>query len=234
MKNYRVESIIISAGLLLAGLFIYLGFCTFADRDRSVQVKGFSERIVEADKVTWPIGYRTIGDDLSSLYTESNNAKGKVISFLTKNGIPAADIAVSAPKVTDFATQEYKPDNIQTRFVIDIVITVSTKQVNLVRKLSYRMNELLKMGITINNNNNYESNITYSFNGLDKIKPAMIESSTKNAREAAEKFAKDSDSKLGKIRSATQGYFSVEDRDQYTPWKKVVRVVTNVTYYLKN
>jgi hypothetical protein len=234
MKNFRIESAIIAAGLLLAGIFIYMGFCTFADRDRSVQVKGFSERIVEADKVTWPIRYKSIGEDLSALYAEQNNAKTKIIAFLTRNGIPQKDITVSAPNVTDYATQDYKPENIHARFSIDITITISTAKVKLVRQLSYRMNELLKMGVTINNNNAYDNTITYSFNSLDKIKPAMIEASTKNAREAAEKFAKDSGSKLGKIKSATQGYFSIDDRDQFTPWKKVVRVVTSVDYYLKN
>ena len=62
----------------------------------------------------------------------------------------------------------------------------------------------------------------------------MIEQATKNAREAAEKFAKDSESKLGKIKSAQQGLFSIEDRDSNTPYIKEVRVVTTVDYYLDN
>jgi hypothetical protein len=61
----------------------------------------------------------------------------------------------------------------------------------------------------------------------------MIEEATKNAREVALKFAKDSESELGKIKSANQGTFSIEDRDSNTPYIKKVRVVTNVTYYLK-
>ena len=76
--------------------------------------------------------------------------------------------------------------------------------------------------------------MTYEYTILDKIKPEMIEASTKNAREAAEKFAKDSGSKLGKIKNASQGYFSIENRDNNTPWIKKIRVVTSVSYYLKN
>ena len=62
----------------------------------------------------------------------------------------------------------------------------------------------------------------------------MIEDATHNAREVAEKFAKDSESKLGKIRSASQGYFSIDDRDQNTPYIKKVRVVTTVDFSLED
>ena len=74
----------------------------------------------------------------------------------------------------------------------------------------------------------------FSYNGLNDIKPEMIEEATANAREAAQKFAKDSDSRLGKIKTATQGQFTITDRDSNTPYIKNVRVVTNVVYYLND
>ena len=60
----------------------------------------------------------------------------------------------------------------------------------------------------------------------------MVAEATKNARETAEKFAKDSDSKLGKIKYASQGTFTISNRDSNTPEIKSVSVVTYVTYYL--
>ena len=62
----------------------------------------------------------------------------------------------------------------------------------------------------------------------------MIAEATAKAREAAEKFAADSHSSLGKIQSASQGQFSISDRDQYTPQIKTVRVVTYINYQLEN
>ena len=41
-------------------------------------------------------------------------------------------------------------------------------------------------------------------------------------------------SKLNKIVSADQGIFSIEDRDENTPEIKKVRVVTTITYSLKD
>ena len=76
--------------------------------------------------------------------------------------------------------------------------------------------------------------ISYEFTKLNDVKPQMIEEATKNARVTAEKFASDSESKLGKIKHANQGIFSIVDHDNNTPDIKRVRVVTTIDYYLKD
>lgn len=80
--------------------------------------------------------------------------------------------------------------------------------------------------------NAYETQVEYHFNGLNAIKPSMIEESARNAREVALRFAEHSNSELGKIRSANQGQFSIYDRDSNTPHLKIVRVVSTVEYQL--
>ncbi|MGN1253923.1 MAG: hypothetical protein ACI4T9_04985, partial [Prevotella sp.] len=62
----------------------------------------------------------------------------------------------------------------------------------------------------------------------------MMTEAIENAQQTAQQFAKNSNSKLNKIVSADQGQFSIEDRDSNTPWIKRVRVVTTVTYSLKD
>ena len=96
-----------------------------------------------------------------------------------------------------------------------------------------RQSELLKKGI-VTESNDWENRVEFSYEGLNDIKPEMIEIATMNAREAAQKFAKDSGSRLGKIKTANQGTFSIVDRDSNTPYIKKIRIVTYVTYYLKN
>ncbi len=233
MKNLKTESIILAIGLVTAGLLIYFGFIAFGERDRTVEVRGFSEQNVEADQAVWPIQYRAFGNNLETLYAGAEKAKAQVLSFLEKGGIPKEDISMSAPNLTDFDNREYRPDNTPARYLIEFNITITTKKVTEARDLTYRITELQKAGTNINSNN-YESRIKYDYTALDKIKPEMIEASTKNAREAGEKFAKDSGSSLGKIKKARQGYFSIEDSNEQTPWIKKVRVVTTVEYYLKN
>ena len=113
------------------------------------------------------------------------------------------------------------------------MVTVCTGKVDQILKLMERQPELLKKGV-VTSGNNWENQVEFKYEGLNEIKPEMIEEATRNAREAAQKFAKDSDSRLGKIKTASQGTFTIENRDSNTPYIKKVRVVSSVTYYLKN
>ena len=93
--------------------------------------------------------------------------------------------------------------------------------------------ELGKQGIAISGQD-YNAKTEFLFTKLNEIKPEMVEEATKNAREVAERFAKDSKSRLGKIKRAKQGQFSIKDRDRNTPYIKKVRIVSTVEYYLSD
>lgn len=233
MKNLRIESAILAVGLALLGVFVYNGINSLAKRDRVVSVRGLAEKEVQADRVIWPLAYKTVGDDLGSVYRDISSANKKIQTFLIKNGVKASDITNGAPQVNDLWTNEYRDNVNRQRYNATSVTTVSSSDVAKVRALMTRTGELLSQGIAIAPND-YSYPIQFDFTSLNKIKPQMIEQATKNAREAAEKFAKDSESKLGKIKSAQQGLFSIEDRDSNTPYIKEVRVVTTVDYYLDN
>ena len=68
-----------------------------------------------------------------------------------------------------------------------------------------RSGERVKQGVAVMRS--YEYNTQFLYTDLEKVKPAMIAAATKDARNAAEQFAKDSGSKVGNIRSAQQGLF---------------------------
>lgn len=234
MKNYRIESVILAVGLAVLGLCVYWGLCGLSQRDREVSVRGLAEREVMADHVIWPIVYKTTGNDLQALYDDINTANNKIVSFLKRNGVKADEINVGAPQIIDLRADRYNErQSERDRYNVTSTLTVSTSQVETVRGLIPRMGELLREGVAISAQE-YGMTPQYEFQSLNKIKPEMIEEATKNAREAAEKFAKDSESSLGKIKNATQGLFSIEDRDQFTPYIKKIRVVTSVDYYLKS
>ena len=110
--------------------------------------------------------------------------------------------------------------------------TVYSSRVSLIRKAMGVLSELGKVGIAFTQG--YQNQIEYLFNGLNAVKPEMIQEATANAREVAVKFAQDSNSKLGKIKRASQGQFSINSRDKNNPHIKKIRVVSTVEYYLSD
>ena len=233
MKNYIIESLIIAVGLFLIGLFLKNGLDGFANKDRVVNVKGLAEMEVKANKVTWPLMYKEIGNELNALYNKINSTNKTIVSFLKENGLEENEITVNAPEIIDMNAERYSSNQSNYRYNVTQVITVASSKVDLVRHLINEQSELLKQGIAITGGD-YRYNIQYDYTALNDIKPQMIEEATKNAREAAQKFAKDSDSELGKIRKAYQGQFSIDNRDANTPYIKRIRVVTTIDYSLED
>ena len=217
---------------LIVGAIVMAGAVRMAGTDdRVVSVKGLCEREVKADNVICPFAYKEGGDDLQQLYKTIERKNGIIINFLKGAGFSEEEISVAAPKVVDTRT-EWSGSQNRYAYIVTSVVTVCTDKVDEIIRLQSEQGELLQQGIATTSG--WEFPTVYSFTGLNEIKPAMIETATKNARETAERFAADSQSKLGKIKRATQGQFTITDRDSNTPYMKNVRVVTNVDYYLKD
>jgi hypothetical protein len=202
--------------------------------DRTVTVKGLSEREVPANIAIWPIKFNEADNELNSLFSTLQRKNGLVVEFLTNNGFKSEEISVSAPAIIDRQAQGYVDSSkVKFRYSGSSTISVYTSNVDAVGKTMKNLVELGKEGIAISGQD-YNAKTEFLFTELNKIKPEMVEEATKNAREVAEKFAKDSKSSLGKIKRARQGQFSINDRDSTTPHIKKVRVVSTIEYYLSD
>ena len=231
-KSRIFSGIAVMVGLIVLGLMLPATASRLKSYDRTVNVKGLCEREVKADKVIWPMVFKVVGNDLGAVYSEIESKTSTLKSYLLKGGVSPEEITVAIPTISDKFTQEYGSNDRAYRFVAKCTITVCSKDVDGILALMGGQNALIKQGIALEND--WEARSEFTFEALNDIKPAMIEEATKNAREVAQKFAKDSDSRLGKIKQASQGTFTITDRDSSTPYIKKVRIVTNVTYYLNN
>lgn len=218
------------AGLAMLGYLVSHSAVSFKRDERSVVVKGLSERELPANIVIWPINYSQASNEMSSLFESLELSKLKTQQFLSDRGFTDGEISFSAPRINDRYAQGYDVSRIDYRYVASQTVTVYSSRIEQVREAMNRLDELGKRGVpTVED---YENRTEYLFTGLNDIKPDMIEESTKNARASAEKFAMDSQSRLGKIKHARQGQFSIVDRDSNTPYIKKIRVVSTVEYYL--
>ena len=233
MKRFIVEAIIIALGLTLLGINIKSGIEQFSNKDRKVTVKGLAEREVMANKITWPIVCKELGDYLPTLYNNINSTNTAIIDFLKKNGISENEISINPPKVIDINSNIYSNNTRGYRYNITSVITVTSSQVTKVREIISKQGELLKQGIA-SVEGDYDNRISYEYTDFSAIKPEMMKEAISNAQKTAKQFAENSESKLGKIQTASQGQFSIQDRDTNTPYIKDIRVVTTVTYSLED
>jgi len=235
-NHYVVGSALLGAflfaGVLGAAYLLANSIVDIKQMERTVEVKGLSEREVPADIAIWPISFNMADNDLVNLYQTIEQQNAKVVDFLKARGFTESEITISTPAVVDKLAREYDSSYASRfRYTASSTITVYTSQVDLARESMIKVVDLGREGIAIAGDN-YSTQFIYS--QLNQIKPEMIEEATRNARQAADKFASDSDSRLGKIKRANQGTFSIENRDSSTAHIKKVRVVSTVEYYLSD
>jgi hypothetical protein len=234
-----------SGGNFVLGFFIFLGLSflgyllgesaiRFKEYERTVRVKGLAEKEYPADIVLWPIQFTEANNDLAAMYSSLEQSNHKIQKFLVKSGIDPQEITISPPAITDKLAQQYSNSpRAKFRYTAVQTITVYSKKVEDVRKIITKLAELGKQGIVFKSGD-YRNTTEYIFTRLNSVKPDMVEEATTKAREVAEKFAKDSNSTLGKIKRATQGQFTISARDRNNPHIKKIRVVSTVEYYLSD
>ncbi len=222
------------AGLIILGYLLSTGAVRIKGMDRTVTVKGLAEREVHANIAIWPLKFNEANNDLNQLYSEIQKKSEMIIDFLKKNGFSDSEISISQPAILDKQAQGYgDTSKIKFRFTASTTITVYTEKVSNVIKSMTKVVQLGKHGIALSGQD-YQNKSEFLFTDLNRIKPEMIAEATKNARQVAVKFAKDSNSKLGKIKKARQGQFSIRNRDSSTHHIKKVRVVSTIEYYLSD
>ncbi|GAB4175477.1 MAG: SIMPL domain-containing protein [Wenzhouxiangellaceae bacterium] len=227
---------IVAAGVLALGLVIAAAMVAgavggLAERDRVVEVKGFAERLVDADLAVWPIKYSVGADTLEDLRALLDRADASVTAFLKLHGFDDEEITRNPPWVNDRWLNVYDNQRPSQRYLAERTITLRSNKVGAVREAMSQAADLLDQGIALMQD--WSGQGEFVFTSLESIKPEMIAEATADARQAAAQFAADSGSEVGAIRRARQGFFSIEDRDSSSPHVKKVRVVTTIEYALE-
>jgi hypothetical protein len=236
MKNLDwLKTLMICIAIALAGYFVGNMHKTGKKYDRFVQVKGLSEREVFANLAVWPMNITLAGNDLRSLRSEIEQQNNEVYDFFIGLGFDSGEITKGMVNISDTHANIYDSNyqNKEFRYIDKSELTIRTGDINKLQKALTESLELLSKGILLGSKNTWRP-IEYIFTGLNELKPSMVEEATMNAREVAEKFARDSDSQVGEIRIARQGLFTISDRDENTPEIKIVRVVSTIDFQLKD
>jgi hypothetical protein len=241
-------SLTLLVATLVGSLLLGRAFERFRKEDRSISVKGFSEREVKSDLAVWALKVSIPSDNLGQGSAEVENAKNKIMSFLVKNGIAEAEISQKEMQVADRKANEYNPNVAGPRFIITKTILVRSSNVDNIFKVSQMTDELVRAGVVMSSQSDWQnSGVSFVYTDLNSIKPDMLAEATRSAKKAAEEFCKESGTDLGKLKKATQGLFTIVDRDDvnssqsdggyYSSGRKdvykKVRVVVSVEYSIE-
>jgi hypothetical protein len=241
-----VLGVLLAIGLIVGGLLLGTRIRDFKRADRYVEVKGLVERTVKSDSATWPLSFSEAGDSLPTVFDASEKDKAAVIAFLQTQGFAQQEITLGSISVTDRSTQQFNSNEHGPRFIVQQTITLQSNDVDKVAAANAKTADLIRAGVVIQSGRN-SGGVVYKFNGLNALKPDMITEATRNARASADRFAADSGSQVGAIRSANQGVFSISaanaggtgeeggfDQQADASIMKKVRVVSTIDYYLVN
>ena len=226
---------IFAIGLTTSGYVLGDGLRRAKMAERTVTVRGVSERNVTADLATWTVNFSNQGTDLGPVQQSVDRQAQNVRDFFRRAGFSPTDITDSDVSVVRERPryEEGGPD----KLTVSRSIQLRTNNVMKARDAYSRQAELLRSGVELSG-----TNITYTFTKLNALKTPMIAEANQNARLSAEQFARDSGAAVGSIKRASQGYFSVGARDGEecedcgssggsSPYQKV-RVVTTIDYDL--
>jgi hypothetical protein len=232
-------------GLILGGWLLGYEIKETRLADRYITVKGLVERTVKSDTAIWPVTFKEAGNDLSAAFAKSETDKATILKFFADQGISPSEITSGQIQVTDKQVNEYGNPAAGPRYIVQQTITVQSKNVDKIALAGQKTAVLVRAGIVLAGN----GSITYKFTGLNALKPDMITEATRNARASADRFAADSGSTVGSIRSANQGIFSISGMNDSADASqgdegaaaemsadssimKKVRVVATIEYYL--
>ena len=236
MKNNilaaAILGVLLAIGLVVGGSYLKSAAIQWKSAERTVTVKGLAEREVRATLALWPLHFTVTGDALGEVQQRVNQQADIIRRFLTDAGFKPEAITLTSPEVTDRYANSYGNQRPPSRYSAEATMLVRTEAIDTVKQAMPRVGELISQGVVLSPNYNYRTE--FLFTALENIKPEMIAAATADARKAAKQFAEDSGSRVGAIRSASQGYFSISDLDSYTPDIKRVRVVTTIDYALEN
>ncbi len=227
-----MDSLKIGISIVMAAVILAVGLANIITPERSVSVRGLAEREVDADLAVWNMSFSMGENNLESMQKSILEKTEVIKKYLIKHGLEESDFTVKPAAITDNSLNSYMDQTkITYKFVAQQTILVRSGKIEAVKSAYADSLELVSAGIAVSQD--YDSKVSYEFTKLNDIKPEMIAEATKNARTAAEQFAHDSNSKVGKIKKATQGLFTIEDAAVGLEDKKSVRVVNTVEYLLK-
>ncbi len=204
-----IFGIILAIGLIAAAFVLGTQFKNLK-QSGTITVKGLAEAPYKANLAQTQMGVSAWGQDYAGALANGKNDFKALQQFVASKGF-----SVSSQNVTPISVEPYNEDYVdeqgQTRTRQNGYKATQTLSIS-----SQELNKITNMLAQVQNYRISHESVTfekpqYLLNDLEKIKHDLIAKATDDANKRAEEFAKTGHTKVGVMRSASQGSFNILD-----------------------
>ena len=202
-----VASVIISLALGFGLLRVGSGFASRSSE--GIIVTGSAKVDATADNAVWTLSVQNTGKTPATAVTGIDSGIESLRKYLLDGGIRADQLTLGP--VSSYPTEEYANGNPTGRILnyrANREITVRTKDVQLVSKLSQNIGTVLREGVNVSN-----YGPQYYVSTLSKIRPELLKEATKDAKSRADAMTQAVGGKAGAITSVKAGPIQVTTPD---------------------
>lgn len=203
-------------------------------------VKGLAKQSITSDLCTFDITIFAEGPELQACYTALADSKNKVVQYLATHEVSAAEYRFEPAYVEE--KHKIHPRghelNMIEKYVLSQPITIESKDVAKIQKISADIVELMNEGVRLN-----IGRPQYFYTPLDSMKADMIGLATENARLRATTIAKKGGFELGPIREVRVGVFQITPLNSTdvsdsgindnSSINKDIKSVVEISYFIK-
>jgi uncharacterized protein len=212
MKNYIATAIIAVTAIICFWILGSAYKYKFKTAE-TISVTGLAEKDFVSDQIVWTGNYSRKMMDLKAAYTLLKEDEGKIRTYLKEKGIADNEMVFSAVNLnkdfdrkTDVNGREI--GNEFTGYNLKQDVTVDSKNIDKVEKISREVTELIQSGIEFNS-----SSPSYYYTKLAELKLDLLAKASADAKQRAETIAKNSGNGLGKIKKANMGIFQITGKN---------------------
>ena len=212
VERRKAITIIVSAVIIALALGVGLtqvgsGFATRAGN--GITVTGSAKTSAVADNAVWTLSVSLSSLTVGAAVKKVDSDVAALSSYLTQGGIAADALTLGA--VSTYANEEYVNGNSTGRILsyrASRDVTVRTKDVQLVSKLSQGIGSLLETGINVNN-----YGPQYYISNLPELRPELMSEAMKDAKLRAESLTKAVGGSLGSLANVKAGPIQITTPD---------------------
>ena len=212
VERRKAVTIIIAAIILsiaLGGGLMKVG-SGFASRSSDgITVTGSAKISATADNAVWVLNVNLSAPAVSTAVKKVDSDVAALSEYLIKAGIPSDALTLGA--VSTYANEEFSNGNATGRIIsyrANREVTVRSKDVELISKLSQGIGTLLDTGINVNN-----YGPAYYISNLPELRPQLMAEAMKDAKVRAEALTKAVGGDIGALVNVKAGPIQITTPD---------------------